>query len=114
MLKNRWLVVLFVITCCTLASVYAAISAEVGQEQPAVHAAEYNALLSPVFTHKYAAETNWLCSSFDRMRSKPRSTSRGSCAHGATDSIATFIIAAISAAGTPCPETSATRKPIRF
>lgn len=37
MLKNRWLVVLFVITCCALAAVYAAISAEAGQEQPALH-----------------------------------------------------------------------------
>ena len=31
-----------------------------------------------------------------------------------TDCMATLIIDAISAAGTPCPETSATRKPTRF
>jgi len=34
MFKHRWLLVLFVISCCTLAAVYAAMSAEAGQELP--------------------------------------------------------------------------------
>jgi len=76
-------------------------------------AAEYRAWAISISTHKKAADTNWFRSWPERMRFNLRSTSAGSCAQDTTDCTATLIIDAMSAAGTPCPETSATSTPKR-